>query len=174
MNMRNGKGQFILVAVLLMVAAIWLFPSMSEGKPKAPPWQNSEEQRDGYSRSIVVDANSVLFTVPQGKRYVMVRLYARVSDTEPPYWWENEEFYDRSVSFWAFTIDGELFLDEFSIARPEVYVNNATSITIDGLLEEDFPDKCVVIEGGQTLAVTKLEAVDKVGMTLIGYFCDMP
>ncbi|MHC4905504.1 MAG: hypothetical protein ACYTEN_06740 [Planctomycetota bacterium] len=44
--------------------------------------------------------------------------------------------------------------------------------TIDGLMKEDFPDGYVVINGGQTLGITKHEAIDKVCLTLIGYFCD--
>jgi hypothetical protein len=47
-------------------------------------------------------------------------------------------------------------------------------MTIHGLLKEDFPEKCIVVNGGQTLGITKLDAVDKVGLTLVGYFCDLP
>jgi hypothetical protein len=166
MNMRNGKVQFVLVAVLLMVVGIWLFPSMTEGKSKAPPWQNNEEQRDGYSRSFVVDSNGPLIEVPEGKCYVLLSLYARVTDYEPPY------FEDWDGSFWTLTIDGETFLDEYSLYDPTKWAG--TGVYMGGVLKEDFPDKCVVVKGGQTLGITRPDAVEKTSMTLIGYFCDMP
>ncbi|MHC4782727.1 MAG: hypothetical protein ACYSOL_07565 [Planctomycetota bacterium] len=172
--MKNSKVQFVLVAGLLMVIGVWLFPSMSEGKPKDSPWQSPENEREGYSRSFVVDANSVLFTVPEGRCYVLTRLYARMVDNESPNWWDIDEYYDRSLSFWTLTIDGEMFLDEFSIAHPYIYMSPNTSMTIHGLLKEDFPEKCIVVNSGQTLGITKHDAVDKVGLTLVGYFCDMP
>jgi hypothetical protein len=95
-------------------------------------------------------------------------------DNESPNWWDIDEYYDRSLSFWTLTIDGEMFLDEFSIAHPYIYMSPNTSMTIHGLLKEDFPEKCIVVNSGQTLGITKHDAVDKVGLTLVGYFCDMP
>ena len=42
--MEKRKVQFVVITMLLVVMGIWLFPSMTEGKPEAPPWQNNEEQ----------------------------------------------------------------------------------------------------------------------------------
>ncbi|MHC4881361.1 MAG: hypothetical protein ACYTFX_09455 [Planctomycetota bacterium] len=174
--MKNPKVQFVLVTVLLIAAGLLLIPSLTQATPKGvPAWRVDEPQRDGYSRSFVVDANSVLFTVPEGRCYVLVRMYARVSDNEPPYMWEftgGHYDYYRDLSYWTLTIDGQTFLDEVCIAHPYVYQGNATMSTIDGLMKEDFPDGYVVINGGQTLGITKHEAIDKVCLTLIGYFCD--
>ena len=174
--MKNPKVQCVFVAVLLAAAGLLLIPSLTQAKPKDPPAQNTEDHRDGYSRSFVVDANSVLFTVPEGRRYVLVRMYARVSDNEPPHVWEFDGGYSyyRDMSYWTLTIDGQMFLDEVCIAHPYVYQGNATMTTIDGLMKEDFPDGHVVINGGQTLGITKHVAIDKVSLTLIGYFCDAP
>ena len=166
MNMRNGKVQFVLVAVLLMVVGIWLFPSMTEGKPKAPPWQNSEEQRDGYSQTFVIEANSTLIEVPEGKCYVLLSLYARAIDYEPPH------FEDWNASYWTLTIDGEAFLDEYGLYDPSQWYGSGVSGA--GLLKEDFPDKCVVVKGGQILGITRPDAVDTISMTLIGYFYNTP
>lgn len=175
--MKNPKVQFVIVVILLITAGLLLIPSLTQAKPKGTPaWQDqdTEPHRDGFSRSFVVDANSVLFTVPEGRCYVLVRLYARVFDNEPPNWWDVTDSYERDFSFWTLTIDGTMFLDERSVAHPYVYMNVNTSFTIDGLLKEDFPEKTVVIRGGQTLGVTKHEVTDQVAITLIGYFCDMP
>lgn len=175
--MKNPKVQFVLVTVLLIAAGLLLIPSLTQAKPKDLPWQADQPQRDGYSRSFVVDANSVLFTVPEGRRYVVTRLYIRTIDNQSPFWWEEVGPYinERETSFWTLTIDGELFLDEVSIALPYLYnnSNNGTSIVLnDGNFQSDFPDDHVVINGGQTLGITKHEAIDKVCLTLIGYFCD--
>jgi hypothetical protein len=164
MNMRNGKVQFVLVAVLLMVAVIWLFPSMTEGKSKAPPWQSSEEQRDGYSRSFIVDANSVLLEVPEGKCYVLLSLYAKYVDYEQPYFDDWGEGWGNSA--WTLTIDGELFFNEFIL--------NGASANTCCIAREYFPDKCVVIKGGQILEITKDKNVEQVQMALIGYFYNTP
>ncbi|MHC4905503.1 MAG: hypothetical protein ACYTEN_06735 [Planctomycetota bacterium] len=66
--MKNPKVQFVLVTVLLIAAGLLLIPSLTQATPKGvPAWRVDEPQRDGYSRSFVVDANSVLFTVPEGR-----------------------------------------------------------------------------------------------------------
>jgi hypothetical protein len=167
MNMRNGKVQFVLVAVLLISVGVLLVPSMTHAKPKSMPWQEPQEQRDGYSRSFVVDANGPLIEVPEGKCYVLLSLYARATDYEPPYF---EDYYDGS--FWTLTIDGETFLDEYGLFDPSKYVG--TGVYLGGILKEDFPDKCVVVNSGETLGIIRPDAIDKLSMTLIGYFYNTP
>ena len=166
MNMRNGKVQFVIVSVILIAVGVLLISSMTHAKPKSMPWQEPQEQRDGYSRSFVVDSNGPLIEVPEGKCYVLLSLYARATDSEPPY------FEDWDGSFWTLTIDGETFLDEYSLYDPTKLAG--TGVYMGGVLKEDFPDKCVVVKGGQTLGITRPDAIEKTSMTLIGYFCDMP
>ena len=167
MNMRNGKVQFVLVTMLLVVMGIWLFPPMTEGKQKDTSWQSPEDERDGYSQSFVLNANGPLIEVPEGKCYVLLMLYSKYVDYDLPYfdnWGEGE-----GDSAWTLTIDGELFLDEFSL-----YGHSAAAANMCCVLREDFPDKCVVVRGGEMLAITKHENVDALSITLIGYFCDAP
>ena len=166
MNMRNGKVQFVVVTVLLISVGILLIQSMTYAKPKSMPWQEPQEQRDGYSRSFVIDANGPLIEVPEGKCYVLLSLYARVTDYEPPY------FEDWNASNWTLTIDGGTFLDEYSLYDP--WQGAGSGVSIGGVLQEDFPDKCVVVGGGQTLGIIRPDAIENISMTLIGYFCDMP
>ena len=132
--MKNPKLQCVFVAVLLTAAGLLLIPSLTQANPKGvPAWQDRQDpepQRDGYSRSFVVDANSVLFTVPEGKRYVLLRLYARVGDYEEP-------FNEWMESYWTLTVDGDMFLDEAGLTSP-----NWTSWAI---VREDFPDGTVVM-----------------------------
>jgi hypothetical protein len=79
---------------------------------------------------------------------------------------------DWDASLWTLTLDGEMFLDEYSLNNPFNY--SSPGVYIFGLAREDFPDKCVVVKGGQTLGVTRPEAIEHISMTLIGYFCDAP
>ncbi|MHC4962090.1 MAG: hypothetical protein ACYTGA_08215 [Planctomycetota bacterium] len=73
--MRNAKVQFVIVTGLLIAVGVLLIPSMTQAKPKSMPWQEPKDQRDGYSRSFVVDANSVLFTVTAGVLSLMPTAY---------------------------------------------------------------------------------------------------
>ena len=164
--MKNQKVQFVIVTVLLIAVVVLLIPSMTQAKPKGIPWQNNEEQRDGYSQTFNIEANSPLIEVPEGKYYVLLRLYVRATDSEPP------ELEDWDASLWTLTLDGEMFLDEYSLNNPFNY--SSPGVYIFGLAREDFPDKCVVVKGGQTLGVTRPEAIEHISMTLIGYFCDAP
>ena len=174
--MKNPKVQCVVFIVLVIAAGLLLIPSLTQATPKGvPAWQDAEPRRDGYTRSFVVDANSVLLEVPQGRCYVLTRMYAKVSDNQAPHVWEfTGGYYDyyRDLSFWTLTIDGQMFLDEVCIAHPYSYVGPSTSFTIEGLLKEDFPDAQVVVHGGQTLGITKHQAIDRVCLTLVGYFCD--
>lgn len=168
--MRNPKVQLFVVTVLLIAVGILLIPSMTQAEPKGMPWQNSiEDQRDGYSGSFVVDANSMdLIEVPAGRCYVILRLYAKVQDFEPPWF----EYWEGMASYWRLTLDGELFLDEYSLKDP--YRGAGTGVYVGDFVREDFPDKCVIVNGGQTLEISKPAEVERINITLIGYFCDMP
>ena len=165
--MKNPKVQFVAVTLLFITAGLLLIPSLTQAKPKGiPTWQADEPQRDGYSRSFVVDANSILLEVPAERCFVLLKLYAKVVDSEPPHVWES---YDWYPSYWNLTIDGEMFLDELSI---KTLITASWGHSDD--VKEEFPDRCVVVRGSQALGITKLQEIEKVHITLIGYFCDMP
>ena len=167
MNMRNGKVQFVLVTVLLMVVGIWLFPSMTEGKSKAPPWQSPEDERDGYSQTYVIDANSVLVEVPEGECFVLLRLYSNLLV------YDYHNFPDGE-SVWTLTVDGDMFLNELGLYDPLLLGDLGMYTSTTGLYRGDFPDRCVVVRGGQTLGITMHDSIEKMSITLIGYFCDVP
>ena len=161
--MKNPRVQFVIVTMALICVGVLLISSMTQAEPKGIPWQDKGEQREGYSRSFVVDGNSILLEVPEGKCYVLLRLYARYVDYEPPHfdnWGEGED-----DSAWSLTIDGELFFNEFIL--------DDTTANTCCIVREDFPDKCVVVSGGETLWIIKHENVEQVQMSLIGYFRDM-
>ena len=161
--MKKIKIQFVVVAVLSIAAGFFLVPSLTQAKPKGGSEQGLDDQRDGYSRNFMIDANSVeLFEVPVGKDYVLLRVYSREMDG-PPIWVWGE-------SFWTLTVDGEMFLDQYTLSDPSR--GAGTGVYIGEYVKEDFPDKCVVVHGGQTLAIKKHKDVEIINIALIGYFCD--
>lgn len=159
--MNNRNVQFVAVTALLIVMIIWMLPSATEGKYKDVSPQKPQEYRDAYSQSFVIDANSILFEVPEGRRFVLLRLYSRIRDYEHPVWGEH---------FWTLTIDGEMFL--YGLALPRAERGDGAYAYTGDVIKEDFPDKCVVVNGGQTLGITLHEVLEGVNLTLIGYFCD--
>lgn len=166
--MKNPKVQFAVFIVLVIAAGLLLIPSLTQAKPKVDPWQDAEDQRDGYSRSFIVDANSVLLEVPQERRYVLLRLVVRTIDFAEPWF----EYWQEMGSYWTLTLEGDLFLDEYSLNK--IYYGDGYSVYNRDYVREDFPDQCVVVNGGQTLAVSMPAEVERINITLIGYFCDAP
>jgi hypothetical protein len=176
--MKNRKVQIVMV-IVLAILSIWLFPSVAGGQregisslqvpananPRCPKVRHlcCKEQRQGYSQSFIIDENRPLMEVPEGKCYVLLRLYSRLIAGDIPNPFET--------SIWTLTIDEEIFLDELSLSNPFL---DASGPQITGILKEDFPDKCVVVKGGETLGIIKNEAVEKLSITLIGYFYDTP
>ena len=175
--MKNLKTQLLLVLILLTVLGIGMFPSIVEGKKKVSPSLKFHgngnkslktcstcciEQRQGYSQSFIIDENSPLIEVPEGKCYVLLRIYSKVmeGDTNP---------FEESV--WTLTVNGETFLDEISLSN--TCIPDSGPVVI-GILKENFPDKTVVVKGGETLGIIKNEKVEKLSIALIGYFYNTP
>ena len=166
--MKNPKVQLVVVAVLLMVAGLLLIPSLTQAKPKGvPAWQADEPQRDGYSQTYVIDANSVLVEVPEGECFVLLRLYSYLLV------YDYHNFPDGE-SVWTLTVDGEMFLNELGLYDPLLLGDLGMYTSTTGLYRGDFPDRCVVVRGGQTLGITMHDSIEKMSITLIGYFCDVP
>lgn len=117
--------------------------------------QNAE--RDGYCRTFVLpaDSNQVIFTVPDGKRFVLLKLYST----------GNSDSYG-----WNLTVDDSLFL-----------LGGSADFDFDALREaliwgslpmnasRDFPSRCAVIYAGETLTITGIGGE----LTIIGYFYDV-
>ena len=125
------------------------------------------EQRDGYSKTFIIDANSVLIEVPEGECFVLLRLYSQILIYD-------SDDYPHGESVWTLTVDGDIFLNEFGLYDPLLLGDLARYTYTTGLYKGDFPDRCVVVRSGQALEVMKHEKAEKISMTLIGYFCDMP
>lgn len=118
--------------------------------------QNAE--REGYCRTFVVpaDSNQVIFTVPDGKRFVLLKLYYTGS-------WQQMD--------WNLTVDDSLFINggivEFNANIVDVHL--VWGFPIAG--ERDFPSRCAVVYAGETLSASSGSGTAK--LTIIGYFYDV-
>lgn len=126
--------------------------------------QNAE--REGYCRTFVLpaDSNQTIFTVPEGKRFVLLRLN---SGADQPFFWHP------MIESWNLTVDDELFLsDKIKHVETNPWQVNGYDIYKHVV---DFPDRLVVVNAGETLGVTNTNTEEsvKVSITIIGYFYDV-
>lgn len=114
-------------------------------------------EREGYCRTfeLPADSNQVIFTVPDGKRFVLLKLYSAGDISKDSYGWN-------------LTVDDSLFLvgtcGDFE---------GAIDLIVWGSLplnaSRDFPDRCAVVYAGETLTITGSGGT----LTIIGYFYDV-
>ncbi|MGB2806258.1 MAG: hypothetical protein WBC22_00850 [Sedimentisphaerales bacterium] len=173
MKTRKVETKVVVLVVAVGLLAFSLFaaagglenngPTSPMGRPfdrihDAITSQNAE--RDGYCRTFVLpaDSNQVIFTVPDGKRFVLLKLYTTGSAG-----------YSSSYG-WNLTVDDSLFL----VGRNADFDFDALRDTrIWGPLpmnaSRDFPSRCAVINAGETLTIAGSEGT----LTIIGYFHDV-
>ncbi|MHC4543380.1 MAG: hypothetical protein ACYTDW_01050 [Planctomycetota bacterium] len=117
-------------------------------------------ERDGYCRtfSLPADSNQVIFTVPDGKRFVLLNLYSTNM-------WNSYG--------WNLTVDDSLFLVGSIGDFPSNFGDSSAGMiwTYDLPMNasRDFPSRCAVINTGETLTVTGSGGT----LTIIGYFHDV-
>jgi hypothetical protein len=137
---------------LIFVLIIWAITSI-------PSPSLAERAREGYCKVFTVtpDSNETILVVPDGKRFVLRKLYAIF---ESLYRWE-----------WQLTVDDVLFMDGRINMRgyqsgvgPDAY----SYAFYQGV--HDFPDQCVVVNSGETLKAQNLHSQQEVRMTFIGYY----
>ncbi len=121
--------------------------------------QNAE--RDGYCRTFVLpaDSNQVIFTVPDGKRFVLLKLYSTG--------------FDVSSYSWNLTVDDSLFLvggiGDFPSSVGDSSTGMVWGYSFPMNASRDFPSRCAVVYAGETLKITG----DRANLTIIGYFYDV-
>ena len=101
---------------------------------------NAIDEREGFVRQLAGSGD--VFTVPNGKRFVLLQVF-------------NQDYLGR----WELQVDGKAILDYRIFG-----FNDEASPTMVG-----FPDRCVVVEPGETLYLVTLYG-KWANITLIGYF----
>jgi hypothetical protein len=165
----KDKRTKIAAGVLALAGLLSLLTLSTAGnlEPNAPPGPTMKtldeiydavigvSQREGYMGhfGLPADSNVVCFIMPAGKQFVLLNLTFR---------------YDDSVSRRKayLTVNGN-FLTGYPYLRS--YTDPANMIQSYA----DFPDRCVVVNAGETLKVVNDES-SALKVMIVGYFHDVP
>lgn len=111
---------------------------------------SAERAKEGYCKFVTVSGESTetIVVVPNGKRFVLRKLYAPAHYTS-----------------WQLTVNDVLFMDD-SINVLRYNSGDVPSWVYQGI--HDFPDQCVVLNSGQTLKAENSHTSDA-KMMFIGY-----
>ena len=104
-------------------------------------------EREGYCTTVIESGGTPtnILTVPTGKRFVVLKTYVK-NLTDPAY--------DNG---WELKVDTRLFID-------------GVIVDITGETQFEFPDRCVVVNAGETLKFSIKNDTHDVLMTVIGYY----
>lgn len=155
----------VCVLVLAILSGILTLATAGNLEPDAPPAPTMKtlneiydavsgaSQREGCLQQVNVDASSTytLFTVPAGKQFVLLNLTFR---------------YDSSKRR-AYLTANDNFLTGYPYVRS--YTESATNFIQS---YADFPDRCVVVNAGETLKVVNEESIALKAM-VVGYFYEV-
>jgi hypothetical protein len=168
MGKKNVSTNFVVLLVLAGLLGYALLTQAGNLEPSAAPAPTMKtlqqvydaasagiNEREGFCQYFEVpeDSNQVLLTVPAGKRFVLLKLHARNGPTD----------------IWSLTVNDNLFID--GTITDDGYQTGSVSGEIMKFTH-DFPDRCVVVDAGQTLkAVNDYSTLE---ITIIGYYYDVP
>ena len=106
-------------------------------------------EREAYLQNFNVPGNSITtcFTVPTGKRFVLRKMgYDEIGHWDNPYWY--------------LTVNDNVFLTPVWFDREFLWVT-------------DFPDRCVVVNAGETLKIVNRHLSYTIEIALLGYFYEV-
>ncbi len=119
-----------------------------------------EQVKENYVNHFKVNPaqNDALFVVPEGRQFVIRRLYA----SNP---------LQKSSTNWHLTADSTIIL------YGSINLTGAQTGSAGGHIykfEHDFPDNCLTINSTETFNVVNNESSGALNITVIGYFRAMP
>jgi hypothetical protein len=169
----KGKSTKVVTCVLALAALLGILTLATAGnlEPNAPPaptmktlneiydaviaGSSGVSERQGYWQDVNVGALSSynFFTVPTGKQFVLLKVTMLGNATQPN-------------NFNAYLTDGN-----FSMSSR--YMRYYADLNNFGFCYEDFPDRCVVVNAGNTLRIINNDSfLEKV--KIVGYFHNVP
>ena len=170
---KKEKGTRVVICVLVLAGLLLfsVFAPAGNLEPNAPPGPSMKtlqeiydacsggiNEREGRTYYIQTSPNSSedVLTVPGGKRFVLLKLHqwTHSVDTPLPYW--RLEVNNKLLLQGNINYDGKIGSD---------IINKAT---------HDFPDRCVVVDAGETLTFLNQHLSYTMNTTIIGYFYSVP
>lgn len=147
------KHKITILVVVVLVLGVWAIAADSGPRSSKQMLEEiynavvltGQPQKEGYSQHYTVAEYSTetLFTVPAAKEFVLRKIYF--------------EFVPLELQ-----VDGVEFIQGYYFDTPA-----------NGAVSEDFPDKCIVVNSGETLTIVN-NYQNALRATVIGYFCDAP
>jgi hypothetical protein len=166
----KGKSAKIVVGVWTLAGLLGILTLATAGnlEPNAPPAPtmktlneiydavNAGSQREGHLYHVDVNSysTSTLFTVQEGKQFVLLSLTFRYDLNER----KRNAYLTVNNNF----LTGYPYLRSYTEPEPKITQSFA-----------DFPDRCVVVNAGGTLKVVNYEN-SLLRAMIVGYFHDVP
>ncbi len=166
--MEDKRTKFVVcVLALAVLSGILRLATAGNLEPNAPPAPTMRtlneiydaasgvSQREGYIGHFAVSdgSDAFCFTVPTGKRFVLLSLVFR---------------YDDPARRKAILTVNDNFLTGYPYLRS--YTDPVNVIQSYA----DFPDRCVVVNSGDTLKVVNNESSYALKAMIVGYFYNVP
>jgi hypothetical protein len=155
------------VAVVVLSALLVNAGKLEPNQPPGPTMKTLQEiydaassginEREGHFQYIETQANSSenVFTVPVGKRFVLLKLHL---------WFASGTI----SSEWHFEVNGSPWLNgDITNDRKE-----GSSLVVTAI--HDFPDRCLVVNAGETLTIVNEHGSFRLDTQIIGYFYNVP
>jgi hypothetical protein len=163
------KRQLFIVALSVVLSCTVLSyvagraGSLEPNAPPGPTMRTLDEiydeltsgiaEREGYFKRLRLTsgASEDLFTVQDGKRFVLLQLY----------------YHGDNLISWSLRVNGSILLDESILRSGQQGQDTAYDFRFT------FPDRCVVFDPNDTLSVT-LGTATATTWHIVGYFYDVP
>ena len=171
-TINKHSSKLVFVAIIALICSWAIIGDAGNLNPSAPPGPTMKTldqiydtasagvlEREGYCRSFGVVGTENIFTVPVGKRFVLLKFQGHSTPDDSLDWTlvASDPTAGDTILIW-----GMARLDGSNAVVGRQYTD-----------WWDFPDRCVVVEENQTLKLVTGTSTT-VESAIIGYFYDAP
>jgi hypothetical protein len=171
MESKQSRSRWIMfLSVVAVVVLSALFVNAGKLEPNQPPGPTMKtlqevydaassgiNEREGHIQHIGTEANTSedILTVQAGKRFVLLRLNL---------WFAGSS---HAMPNWYLAVNGTPWL------RGYITYAGYNGGIVDTAIH-DFPDRCLVVNAGETLTIVNTQGIHRMDTQIIGYFYNVP